>query len=210
MNGELRGKQQRGVEAQRALLEAAGAVFARLSYAEARLQDIADEAGISTGSLFFHLGNKTDIAHTVLATQQERMGLVLTEVLERGASTLDKIIGVFDGLAELVASDPLVQGGIRLSLQPATELDVEASTPYQEWVAVAARLVADGQKDGSVRDDIDVALAAELLNELFVGAQVLAGLEDSWQSLPLRVQRGHRLIRGLLAPQRAASSETHS
>lgn len=191
-------KRAHGLETQRALLAAAGAVFSRMSYADARLKDIAEEAGISQGSLYFHFGNKDDVARAVLAVQQERMGQVLATIRERPGSGLDCVLRLFEGLADLIAADELVQAGIRLSMQPATGLEDDSSAPYAAWVDVAAALVQDGVDDGSMAPDLDVRASAELLNEIFVGAQVLSGLEDKWASLPRRVAAARAGIRTVL------------
>lgn len=198
-------KRANGVETQRALLVAAGTVFSRMAYAEARLKDIAEEAGISQGSLYFHFGNKDDVARAVLTVQQERMAQVLADVQARPGSGLDSILGLFEGLAELIATDELVQAGIRLSMQPATGLEIDSSTPYTAWVDIAAAVVRDGVADGSMSADLEVRATAELLNEIFVGAQVLSGLEDKWASLPRRVAAAQAGIRMLLtSPHRSA------
>jgi AcrR family transcriptional regulator len=202
MQADIRGMQQRGIESRQALLDAAGVVFARMPYSQARLKDISDESGISPGSLYFHFGNKEDVARAVLAAQQERMTKVLASATAGDSPALEKVIHLFDGLAKLIATDHLVQAGIRLSLQPATGLEITATTPYFEWVDVAARLIAEGASDGSIAETVNVTEAAELLNEIFVGAQVLAGLEDDWHSLPARITRAHWLIRELLTERR--------
>jgi hypothetical protein len=67
-------------------------------------------------------------------------------------------------------------------------------------------LIAEGASDGSIAESVDVTEAAELLNEIFVGAQVLAGLEDGWRSLPARITRTHGLIRALLTERRQRCS----
>lgn len=77
-------KRANGLATQRLLLSAAGSIFSRMPYAEARLKDIADEADISPGSLYFHFGNKDDIAKAVISIQQERMGRFWSERTPQG------------------------------------------------------------------------------------------------------------------------------
>lgn len=182
-------KQQRSIETRGALLEGAARVFARLSYSATRTRHIAAESGISEGALYFHFGPKVDIAKAVLAAQQERMTAVLAEVDELDATALDKLVALATQLADLIATDDVVQGGIRLADQTDQELAADAREPYSEWVRIARSLIVRGIADGSVRPDVDVDVAAEYFNSVFVGAQVLAGLSDAWASLPRRIER---------------------
>ncbi len=186
---EKRGKQQRGLETQAALLDAAGRVFSQKEYDGARLKDISEEAGISLGSLYFHYGNKEDIAAAVLEVQQERMTEVLAGIMTNSESSLTRLLDLMDGIAELIASDPLVQAGIRLVSSLPEELKDSGHAPYGEWVGVTETLLKEGIEDGSVSSQIDLKVLAEYFNEVFIGAQVLAGIQDNWASLPDRVRR---------------------
>jgi AcrR family transcriptional regulator len=194
----LKTKRAHGIATQRTLLAAAATVFSRVAYAEARLRDIADEAGISQGSLYFHFGNKDDVASAILAEQQERMTAVLSHVLGRPGSALDKILELFERLADLVANDVIVQAGIRLSMQPATGFENDSSAPYVEWIGLTSTILKEGVLDGSMAPDLDTRASADLLNQIFVGAQTLSGLEDRWASLPRRVASARAGIRLLL------------
>lgn len=181
-------KQQRAIVTRDAIVEGAAKVFARLAYAEARLRDISEESGISEGALYFHFGTKTEIAAAVLSAQQDRMTAVLTEVMDGPGTALDKLTSLARRLADLIATDVIVQGGIRLAGQPSAEPIEGAREPYFEWIRIGQTLIAAGIDDGSIRADTDVDSAAELVNALFVGSQMLAGLADSWTSLPRRIE----------------------
>ena len=197
---EKRGKQQRGIETQAALLEAAGRVFSQKEYDGARLKDISEEAGISLGSLYFHYGNKEDIAAAVLEIQQERMTEVLAGIMTNSQPSFTRLFELIDGLAELIASDPLVQAGIRLVNSLPEVLQDSGHAPYGEWVRVTETLLREGVEDGSVSADIDIDGVAEYFNEVFVGAQVLAGMQDNWASLPARARRARPYLAAMIAP----------
>lgn len=181
-------KQQRAIETRDALLKGAATVFSRVSYAEARLRDISEESGISEGALYFHYGTKNEIACAVLSAQQERMTAVLTEVLADTENALRKLSRLAHGLGQLIADDVVVQAGIRLAGQPNAEVAATAHEPYFEWVRIACALIKEGIADGSIRKDVDVDGAAEFINSLFVGSQMLSGFADSWKSLPRRLK----------------------
>lgn len=195
-------KQQRAVETRDALLSAAAVVFSRATYAEARLKDIAAESGISEGAIYFHFGNKQDIAVAVLDAQQERMTDVLTRGLAAPAGGLDRLLNVIRGLALLIADDAIVQAGIRLAGQPSAEYEPSARDPYFEWVRITRTLIRQGIEDGSIDENVEADSVADLLNSAFVGAQVLSGLADKWASLPERIATLEPLLRKVLAPDR--------
>ena len=58
---------KKGRRTQSAILEAAGRVFARDGYVEARMLDIATEAGLSTGGLYRYFDNKTEVLAALIA-----------------------------------------------------------------------------------------------------------------------------------------------
>lgn len=193
-------KQQRSIDTRNALLEGAARVFSRLSYGEARLRDIAAESGISEGAFYFHFGTKAEIAGAVLAEQQVRMTSVLVDVQGVSGTALDRLISLLEKQAVLISDDQIVQGGIRLAGNTSPEIVDNVTAPYFEWVQIVRALIKQGIEGGSVRLEVDVDAAAEMVNSLFVGAQVLAGLADSWASLPRRIDRLVPSVRELLRP----------
>lgn len=182
-------KQQRSIDTREALLAGAARVFARVTYAEARYRDVADESGVSEGALYFHFRSKSDLARAVLNAQQERMTGVLARTEVEAGTGLSILLRLMVRLGDLIAQDEIVQAGIRLAGQPSSEVHTEASEPYVEWIRIARSLMERGVADGSIRADVDVDLYAELFNTVFVGSQVLSGLEDQWVSLPQRITR---------------------
>lgn len=198
---ERRGKQQRGIATQTALIEASARVFARMEYDKAKLKDISEEAGISLGSLYFHFGNKDDVASAVLDEQQLRMNAVLSEVSEETHEhSLSRLLALLDGMAALIARDAMVQAGIRLVSSLPDELQARGYGDYDAWQRVTMRIIVEGVADGSVSSPRPVEELAEILNEIFVGAQVMAGMQDAWASLPARIQRARPLLLLLLTP----------
>lgn len=198
--GESRGKQQRGIQTQTALIEASGRVFSRMEYDKAKLKDISEEADISLGSLYFHFGNKDDVAMAVLDSQQERMNSVLTRVVaEAYPDSLTRLFALLDGVAVLISKDSMVQAGIRLVSSLPEELRTRGYGDYDEWQRVTRALIVEGVKDGSVTSELPIDELAELLNEVFVGAQVMSGMKDGWASLPDRIRRARPLLRMLMA-----------
>jgi len=192
-------RQQRAIDTREAIIAGAARVYARVSFSSARSKDVAEASGISEGALYFHFASKADIALAVLERQQERMTAVLTECLAAPGDGLSKLVAVIRGLGELMSADEIVQAGIRLEDEPESEIAPAARDAYLEWIRIARTLIQLGIEDGSVRRDVDVDAAAEFVNYVFVGAQVISGKADLWSSLPVRLETAEHLLRGLLA-----------
>lgn len=195
---DQRVKRPHGLETQRMILEAAGRIFARTSYAEARLKDIAEEGQISQGSLYFHFGNKEDLARAVLDAQTERMTELVQAAVEGEGSGLERLLRHFADISHRIATDPLVQGGMMLALQPGTSLELKTRAPYLEWREFARAMIRDGIEDGSVNPAVDADLTADALTDLFLGAEVFSRIEDGWASLPAHAERNAVVARYLL------------
>lgn len=71
------------------VLEAARRIFARLSYAEANVEEIAKEAGMAKGTIYLYFKSKEEIFAAVLASDLER----LTDKTIEGMSAANTFAG---------------------------------------------------------------------------------------------------------------------
>ncbi len=195
--------ERRDFDEQCAVLEAAGRILSSTPYDRASLADVADGAGVDLELLEEHFCTMDDIAASVLDVQQERMTEVLSRVMESDAHSLDRLLALIHGVARLMADDPLVQAGMAMSDSLPEDLQDTGRGFYEEWQKVTETLIREGIADGSVTSGQDPADLAELLNEIFVGAQVLAGMKDRWSSLPDRILLAQPLILSFLVPSAA-------
>ena len=76
--GRGRAARKRGDE----VLDAAARVFARRGYADASVQDIADELGILKGSLYHYIKKKEDLLFWLLEAVHEDVDAILEEVAQ--------------------------------------------------------------------------------------------------------------------------------
>lgn len=81
-----RSREERKAETRAALLDAAGRVFARRGYHAASVEEVADEAGYSTGALYSNFEGKEDLFLALLQHEIERQTEgVAAAVAERGS-----------------------------------------------------------------------------------------------------------------------------
>jgi AcrR family transcriptional regulator len=88
LDGRTRAARARGREARSELLNAALRVFARRGYSQARVDEIAAEAGYSKGALYWHFASKEELLDALLEERidqplRERVALLASAPPER-------------------------------------------------------------------------------------------------------------------------------
>lgn len=143
------------------VLRAAGEVFAEKGYEASSTQDIADRLGILKGSLYYYTDSKESLLFELVEGALRR-GLQRTEkIAEQDKPAVDRLRELVQGHIEYL-TDNLVNVKLllheRRSLAPAhRDLVRELEEAYQSRVRA---LVAEGQADGSIRDDLDPRIVA--------------------------------------------------
>jgi TetR/AcrR family transcriptional regulator, fatty acid metabolism regulator protein len=79
------------VDKRRLLLDAATKVFAERGYHEARVGDIAAEAGVSHGLLYHYFGSKEEVLHTIFRETWGLMVETIRGIEEAGGSARDQV-----------------------------------------------------------------------------------------------------------------------
>jgi TetR/AcrR family transcriptional regulator, fatty acid metabolism regulator protein len=162
------------VDKRRVILDAAIRVFARQGFHNCRVSDIAAEAGVAYGLVYHYFNSKDQMLNELFS---ERWSLLLAaseEADSAGGSAREKLGAVAGFIIDSYRHDPELMKVIIVEVTRAansfgrTHLD-EIRQAYQ----AVEKIVADGQADGSFRQDVDPAFASML----FYGAieQLLSG-----------------------------------
>ena len=93
-------------DARERILAAAGDVFAESGYAGARIDDIAERAGVNKAMLYYHVGDKESLYSAVLTATIERGTASLQEAVARGKTPGARLQNVVDALADFGTSNP--------------------------------------------------------------------------------------------------------
>jgi AcrR family transcriptional regulator len=139
---------------------AAVRLFARQSFATVNMRQIAEEAGISTGSIYRHFATKEELFGDLVAEATD--GLERTIDLFRGPADPAESLRAFteEFLADLTGTGDFVeyfllmhqaftQGASSAEEAPAAVRDlIERNT---ELLAATVRLIERGQAEGSIR-----------------------------------------------------------
>lgn len=149
------------------IVHIAGELFSEQGYATTTVRDIADRAGILSGSLYWHFEAKEDIVFELLTDFVEHLLRRYEEVLEEAPTPLDGLRAVLTVAVEAIdpyrAAANILQSEKtwlyqqeRFAFVPAAAAEVR-----RIWTDVLRRCVADG----SLRADIDVELTFRFLRD---------------------------------------------
>ena len=70
----------------KALLEAALTVFSRQGYAATRLEDVAKEAGVTRGAIYWHFGSKAELYNTMVSETSAGVEDMVNRVVAGGGT----------------------------------------------------------------------------------------------------------------------------
>ena len=176
-------------ETRRRIYQSAMDIFRRDGFSVARIDDIAEAAGVSHGAFYFHFATKEEVLFQCLRASEVRVGAAIAELgpetrLEGALEAAWAAVGrewqddprLFPDVAMVALRYFAIGGGGGAARHPTSAVSV-ALTPF---------LVAASQ-----RGELNPFLPAEMLSDLFllnVFAAMLSWSSDA--SLPLPVMLG--------------------
>jgi AcrR family transcriptional regulator len=186
------------------LVAAAIAVFRREGYERARVQDIAREAGLTTGAIYANYRGKAELlAEAIGAHTAHELEALLRDL--KGRSALDALTQLGDRLILRDGERPLL-----LEAVVASARDPEVAQMVRERVRDRetrfAALIARAQRDGEIDPAIDGEAMTRFCVTLAFGAVAMRTLDqpaldpDAWRVLITR-------FLGALAPTTEGSRQ---
>jgi AcrR family transcriptional regulator len=162
------------------LLDAALAVFAERGYRNARIDDVAEAAGVTKGAVYHHFANKEQLLSRAIEHYLAKAFGDLDALLrgEKGPASMRIRLLLRRGFG---SADPNRRRVLALLLQ---YLRHDVPRAYRQWLAggpmngwrLLANLIEEGKASGEFRADVDAESAARV---------VIAGLMAQlvWQQL---------------------------
>ncbi|MCU1590580.1 MAG: transcriptional regulator, TetR family [Frankiales bacterium] len=149
------------------ILREAAELFARQGVAGTTVREIADAAGILSGSLYHHFASKDDIVDAVLSTFLTELRERYDEVLGSDGDAAQRLRGLVVASLETVAAHPRAT---EIYQNDAHRLSAENGYPFVEESAKAVRaawvgLLEEGRETGAFRGDVPVKVMYPLLRD---------------------------------------------
>jgi AcrR family transcriptional regulator len=183
---------ERRQESERALVAAATEVIAERGVDGASLATIGERAGASRGLATFHFGSKDALVARVAGSAQDRLTEVMLAAVEGSSRGAEEVPGLawlrasVDTYLELfehpTAADRvlIVMWGATFPSESSIEGMLDADRrAYDGW----AGLIRCGQRDGSIRPDLDAAASAVILHGMLRGVAALLLTESEFKDM---------------------------
>ncbi|MNH97860.1 HTH-type transcriptional repressor KstR2 [compost metagenome] len=175
----LNRRQAAKVRTRQKVLDAARTLFAERGYDAATIRDIAKGAGMSTGAVFANFQDKAELFEAVFAEEMEGL---LADI--RGAATEGRVLdrlssGLTAGYHRSLDHLPLMQAMVARSWFQPEDADQRSRAFVRPLVEAVAEVLQGGVREGELRQDVDVALVARMIWDVFISNYRFAAY-DNW------------------------------
>lgn len=166
------------------LLKKALAVFSKKGYSAATLQDIASEADMTRGAIYWHFGSKAELYNTLIKEYADRGGQIVQQAASEGGTLMDILRRVFVRQLEIVEKDLEMRALMELYLfktGPVPELEqgrLQQIESGNNLIEMLAGVMGQGIEAGLLRSDVD----AKDMARAFLSFQ--NGLIQLWLTSP--------------------------
>lgn len=149
------------------LLSAALKVFSKNGYAATTLDDIAREAGVTRGAIYWHFkGGKADVFNAILDSGFKRVNEIVEKWYAEEGTPLEKLERIMVRLMQFCEEDDEYRALqevtiFKMSEDPELTLRLEDKKhAYEQSIDSIAMLMREAMASGEIRSDVDPMTAA--------------------------------------------------
>jgi TetR/AcrR family fatty acid metabolism transcriptional regulator len=139
------------------ILDAALKVFAERGFFNAKVSEVARQAGVADGTIYLYFQNKDDLLISLFEDRMDFLIRRITEDLSKSSGTVpERIRRLIYHHLQLAIEHPELAEFITVELRQSGKFVREYGNPkFQEYLRILRDLVEEGQADGSLRSTID-------------------------------------------------------
>jgi TetR/AcrR family transcriptional regulator, fatty acid metabolism regulator protein len=146
------------------ILDAAIKVFAAEGFYNAKVSQIAHEAGVADGTIYLYFKSKDDLLINLFEDRMERVNANLREAIETESTAVARLKRIVKLHLELVEQNRDMAEVISVELRQSSKFIREYSNPkFAEFLRTIAGAVVEGQRTGELRSGIDPYVFARAL-----------------------------------------------
>jgi AcrR family transcriptional regulator len=164
-------------DTEQAIRAAALTLFADMGYGNTTNRAVAERAGVSTGTVYYHFESKRDMFLAVLHDTRAAIRERLLGPTGNAESLAARITRMIDAALELHAEHPVLarfEAAAAVDLLRHPELVDGVSAKLEDGRAVLVALVAGARRRGEVSDELSDEAVADAISALLIGLSQLA------------------------------------
>lgn len=182
------------------IIESSSAVFIHKGFAGSTISDIADEANITKGAMYFHFKSKELIARAIIEIQTEVNNELHARLAAKNLTSFETMIEMSHEMSRLIQNNIVYAAATRLAVEVGVFGDPIAKT-YDAWNDPVAHLVRAAIDDGYISTSVPAEILAEFLVTTFTGVQTVSLVQSNYADLRERIDDMWRIVLpGILAP----------
>lgn len=182
------------------ILETAQAIISGKGFSAVGLNEILQASGVPKGSFYHYFGSKEAFGEELLKRYFSSYFATLDRLLSRpGLSAAERLMGYWEAwLESQSACDPMGKClVVKLAAEVSDLSEAMRRVLHQETERVIARLkkaVEAGIADGSLSSDLDAAIMAATLYQLWLGATLRAKIVRDRQPMEVALTATRALL----------------
>ena len=156
---------RRSTDKRERILEAAVSVFASNGFYNAKVSEVASEAGVADGTIYLYFKNKDDLLISAFEDRMERINERLRQELETVEGDALALLHHCLKMHLLLALEHRkLAEFITVELRQSSKFIKEyKNKKFGEYLGILRGVLQQGQREGSIRDDVDPGLAVRAL-----------------------------------------------
>ena len=160
-------------EKRKRVLETAKAAFARYGFAGTNVNRVAETAGISVGALYKYFRTKEDLFLAIIEESHAFLEETLHSILASEPDFFRRIEAILRVAVRSAQDDPdLIRLYVACTTEELAPLADQLSGRIESVSAeLYSRMVAEASAAGQIRRDVDPAVTAWLLDDIFLSVQ---------------------------------------
>lgn len=147
------------------ILDAALKIFATRGFYNAKVSEVAKEAGVADGTIYLYFESKDALLIALFEDRMQRLiGRANEEISRTEGNVLDKIRQAIALHLSLVLEDPDLAEFITVELRQSGKFVKEYDNPkFTEYLRIFRDLVISGQEEGLIRRTVDARLVVRAI-----------------------------------------------
>jgi len=146
------------------ILKAAIKVFARNGFFHAKVEEIAKEAGVATGTTYLYFENKDDILISIFEEEMQPIIEAMKVELNSKQTAREKILCFVNLHFDMIQNKPDMAQLLEVELRQSSKfIHGYEGTKFKEYLNVVSAALEEGQAKGEFRKDIHPSIFKQIL-----------------------------------------------